>query len=58
MEDQREVCLEEEVWRLRRAGNKPEEISARMGVDVSWVEQVLAMLPDEEYPGESANQER
>ena len=48
MEDNREVCLEEEVWRLRRAGMEPEDISAAMGLELAWIEQVLAMLPDEE----------
>lgn len=48
MEDNREVCLEEEVWRLRRAGLEPEGISSAMGVDLAWIEQVLAMLPGEE----------
>lgn len=47
MEDNREVCLEEEVWRLRRAGMEPESISSKMGVELAWIEQVLAMLPDE-----------
>lgn len=52
MEDNREVCLEEEVWRLRRAGLEPEGISAAMGVEFAWIEQVLAMLPDEESSSE------
>lgn len=55
MEDNREVCLEEEVWRRRRSGSNPEEISTGMGVNIVWVEQVLAMLPDEEAPGEETS---
>lgn len=47
MEDCGEVCLEEKVEQLRRSGMGPEEISSKMGVDIAWVEQVLAMLPDE-----------
>ena len=53
MENNREVCLEEEVWRLRRAGLEPEGISAEMGVELAWIEQVLAMNPDEEPTSES-----
>lgn len=53
MEDNREVCLEEEVWRLRCAGMEPEGISATMGVELAWIEQVLAMLPDEESSSEN-----
>ena len=50
MEDRREVCLEEEVGRLRRSGMEPEEISREMGVEPAWVEGVLAMLPDGDSP--------
>lgn len=53
MEDNREVCLEEEVWRLRRTGLGPESISSKMGVELAWIEQVLAMNPDEEPTSES-----
>jgi hypothetical protein len=41
MEDRGEVCLEEEVERLRRSGLSAAEISERMGVDEAWVESVL-----------------
>lgn len=50
MEDSREVCLEEEVAKRRRSGMSAEEISAHMGVDLAWIEEVLSMLPDEETP--------
>ncbi len=48
MDGRGEVCLEEEVERLRRTGMSPAEISARMGLDQEWVEQVMVVPPDEE----------
>jgi len=42
-----EVCLEEEVERRRRSGMTPEEIAREMGLEVAWVEEVVAMLPEE-----------
>ncbi|MDP9410175.1 MAG: hypothetical protein M3Q49_17685 [Actinomycetota bacterium] len=42
MEDQGELCLAEEVERLRRLGLSDEEIAGRMGVDVSWVETLVS----------------
>ena len=42
MEDRGEVCLAEEVERLRRLGLSEEEIAGRMGVDVSWVETLVS----------------
>ncbi len=42
MEDRGEVCLAEEVERLRRLGLSDEEIAGRMGVDVSWVETLVS----------------
>jgi len=45
-----EVCLQEEVERLRRSGLGEEEIAREMGVDPAWVSQVLAMYPDEDLP--------
>jgi hypothetical protein len=47
MEDGREVCLEEEVERRRRSGMSAAEISQTMGVDQSWVEQVISTSVDE-----------
>lgn len=38
MEDRGEVCMAEEVERLRRLGLSDEEIAERMGVDAAWVE--------------------
>ena len=37
MEDRGEVCLAEEVERLRRLGLSDEEIAKEMGVDPTWV---------------------
>jgi hypothetical protein len=45
-----EVCLEEEVERLRREGMPAAEISRRMGVDESWVEELVARGNDVEAP--------
>ena len=41
-ENEREVCLEEEVERLRRSGMSGVEISRTMGVDQTWVETLLS----------------
>ena len=48
MEDRAEVCLEEEVERLRRSGMSVAEISQKMGLDEGWVEGLVARAPDEE----------
>jgi hypothetical protein len=37
-----EVCLEEEVQRLRRSGMSVAEISRTMGVDEGWVEVLIS----------------
>ena len=50
MEDGREVCLEEEVERLRRSGMSAAEISWTMGVDESWVEQLISLLAGGDHP--------
>jgi hypothetical protein len=41
-ENGREVCLEEEVERLRRSGMSAAEISRTMGVDQAWVESLIS----------------
>jgi hypothetical protein len=41
-ENEGEVCLEEEVERLRRSGMSGVEISRTMGVDQAWVETLLS----------------
>ena len=43
MEDGREVCLEEEVEKMRRSGMSTGEISEKMGVDPAWVESLISM---------------
>ena len=43
MEDRREVCLEEEVERRRSSGMSSSEIARAMGVDESWVEQLISL---------------
>lgn len=48
MENKGEVCLEEEVERLRRSGMSTDEISQQMGVDPAWVESLVSMWGDEE----------
>ena len=58
MEDRREVCLEEEVERLRGSGMSAAEISRTMGVDESWVESLVAGLADEDDPGATRKQDR
>ncbi len=42
MEDRSEVCMAEEVERLRRLGLSDEEIAERMGVDAAWVETLVS----------------
>ena len=43
MEGGREVCLEEEVEKMRRSGMSTDEISEKMGVDPAWVESLISM---------------
>jgi transposase len=52
MEDRREVCLEEEVERLRRSGMSTSEISREMGVDESWVEAQISFSAEEDLSPE------
>ena len=48
MENRGEICLEEEVDRLRRSGMSVQEISDSTGLEPAWVASVVEMLPDEE----------
>ena len=48
MENKGEVCLEEEVDRLRRSGMSTDEIAQKMGVDPSWVESLVSMWAGED----------
>jgi lambda repressor-like predicted transcriptional regulator len=54
LEDRREVCLEEEVARLRRSGMSVREISREMGVDEGWVEGLISMSADEDPSAEDS----
>jgi hypothetical protein len=54
LDDRGEVCLAEEVERLRRLGFSEGEIASKMGVDVSWVETVVSS-GEEESGTESAD---
>jgi orotate phosphoribosyltransferase-like protein len=53
LEDRREVCLEEEVARLRRTGMSTSEIAREMGVDEGWVESLISMSADEDSSAEN-----
>jgi len=46
MEDRGEVCLAEEVERLRRLGLPDGEVASRLGVDVAWVATLIS--PEDE----------
>ena len=50
MEERSEVCLAEEVERLRQLGLSDEEVASRLGVDVNWVESLIS-------PGEETGHE-
>jgi hypothetical protein len=52
LEDRREVCLEEEVAHLRRSGMSTLEIARTLGVDESWVADLVSLLPDEDSSAE------
>ncbi len=55
MERGGEVCLEEEVERLRRSGKSKDEIAETMGVDPTWVEQLIAQWSPEEPATEQSS---
>jgi len=50
VEDRGEVCLAEEVERLRRLGLSNEEVARRLGVDAAWVETLISPGEDETAP--------
>jgi hypothetical protein len=50
VEDRGEVCLAEEVERLRRLGLSDGEIARRLGVDTVWVETLISPGEDETVP--------
>jgi hypothetical protein len=43
LDNRGEVCLEEEVERLRRSGKSTDEIAQTMGVAPDWVESLVSM---------------
>lgn len=43
LENKGEVCLEEEVERMRRSGMSTTKIAQKMGVDPGWVESLVSM---------------
>jgi orotate phosphoribosyltransferase-like protein len=49
LEERGEVCLAEEVERLRRLGLSDGEIATEMGVDATWVGTLVS--PGEDEPG-------
>ena len=51
MENRGEVCLEEEVDRLRRSGMGVQEISDSLGLEPTWIAEIVEMMPDEASPG-------
>ena len=50
MEGRGEVCLAEEVERLRQLGLSDDEVASRLGVDVGWVETLISPGDDEATP--------
>lgn len=56
MEDRGEVCMEEEVARLRRSGMSAQDIASIMGLEPAWVAAVVEMLPEEEESGTEETQ--
>lgn len=55
--EERGVCLEEEVERMRRSGMTTDEISQKMGVDPAWVESLVSMVEGEEDPSAAKPEE-
>jgi hypothetical protein len=51
VEDRGEVCLAEEVERLRKIGLSDGEIAGRLGVDAGWVETLVS--PETDEPAET-----
>ena len=47
MQDRGELCLAEEVERLRQLGLSDEEVASRLGVDLVWVETLVSPGEDE-----------
>ena len=54
MQERGEVCLAEEVERLRQLGLSDEEVASRLGVDVGWVETLVSPGDDEVTPAKAS----
>ena len=50
MQDRGELCLAEEVERLRQLGLPDEEVASRLGVDATWVETLVSPGQDDPEP--------
>ena len=51
MEERGELCLAEEVERLRRLGLSDEEVASKLGVDARWVETLVSPGEDDTLSG-------
>jgi transposase len=49
VEERGELCLVEEVERLRQLGLSDEEVASRLGVDASWVETLVSPGEDDTW---------
>jgi transposase len=49
VEERGELCLAEEVERLRQLGLSDEEVASRLGVDASWVESLVSTGEDDTW---------
>lgn len=58
LENEGEVCLEEEVGRMRRSGMSKAEIAETMGVDPTWVESLISMWEGEDFSIEENGSEK
>ncbi len=51
MDERGELCLAEEVERLRQLGLSDEEVASKLGVDASWVETLASPGEDDTWSG-------
>jgi hypothetical protein len=51
VQERGELCLAEEVERLRQLGLSDEEVASRLGVDASWVEILPSPGEDDTWSG-------
>jgi hypothetical protein len=57
LETSGEVCFEEKVANMRDSGMSADEIAQQMGVDQSWVNSIISMLPDGDSSAADASSE-